>query len=163
MATLREKSTDTGHHCGYCGVTVRDDMPVIERFGERFCSDGHADEFAAGVRTARIQAAAQLASASASCAMPPAGQRSWKDYVKRGACWGAPLLALLAIPFFWSGSNVAATGGSVLSVLALLACPLGMYFMMRATGNMDHGGQDYAKGGAPDKPDAHADRRQELR
>jgi multisubunit Na+/H+ antiporter MnhG subunit len=55
--------------------------------------------------------------------------------VKRNACWGAPLLVLLAIPLFWTG-GWAATGGSLLSVLALLACPLAMYFMMRAMTNM---------------------------
>jgi hypothetical protein len=55
--------------------------------------------------------------------------------VKRAACWGAPLLMLLAIPLVWSG-GWAAAGGSLLSVLALLACPLGMYFMMRAMTNM---------------------------
>jgi hypothetical protein len=35
----------------------------------------------------------------------------------------------------WSG-GWAATGGSLLSLLALLACPLGMYFMMRAMSTM---------------------------
>lgn len=88
-----------------------------------------------------MQAAAHSPGAPASCGMPPAGQRGWKDYLKRGACWGAPLLALLAIPLFWSGGNAAAAGGSILSALALLACPVGMYFMMRAMGNMNHGAQ----------------------
>lgn len=132
MATLNEKRTETGRHCSYCGVTVNEDTPPIERFGERFCSEAHAEEFAAGVRAARMQAATRPGAAPASCAMPPAGQRTWQDYLKRGACWGAPLLLLLAIPLFWSGSAAAATGGSILSVLALLACPLGMFFMMRA-------------------------------
>jgi hypothetical protein len=72
------------------------------------------------------------------CALPPPGQRGWRNYLKRGACWGAPLLMLLAIPLIWSG-GWAATGGSVLSALALLACPLGMYFMMRGMMGMQHG------------------------
>jgi hypothetical protein len=37
----------------------------------------------------------------------------------------------------WSGSSVAAAGGSLLSVVALLACPLGMFFMMRAMVGMN--------------------------
>jgi len=76
------------------------------------------------------------------------GRAADVDYLKQGACWGAPLLLLLAIPLFWSGSATAATGGSILSVLALLACPLGMFFMMRAMGNMGHGAQPRAKDGA---------------
>ena len=145
MATLNEKRIETGRHCAYCGLTVNEDTPLIERFGERFCSEAHAEEFAAGVRAARMRAAAQPAASPASCAVSPAGQRTWKDYLKRGACWGAPLLLLLAIPLFWSGSAAAATGGSILSVLALLACPLGMYFMMRAMGGMNHGAQEHPK------------------
>ena len=153
MATLNEKKTSPD--CAYCGLTVNDDTPPIERFGERFCSEAHAEEFAAGVRAARMRAAAEPAASRASCAMSPAGQRTWKDYLKRGACWGAPLLLLLAIPLFWSGSATAATGGSILSVLALLACPLGMYFMMRGMTGMNHGAQGHRKddGGTPAAPD----------
>lgn len=96
-----------------------------------------------GVRTARIDAArrteatAAPMSPGAACALPPAGQRSWKNYLKRAACWGAPLLLLIAIPLVWSG-GWAATGGSLLSVVAFLACPVGMYFMMRGMMNMQH-------------------------
>jgi hypothetical protein len=151
MTTLNEKRIETGHHCAYCGLAVNDDMPPTERFGERFCSEAHAEDFASGARAARMRVAAQSGSAPASCAMAAAGQRTWKDYLKRGACWGAPLLLLLAIPLFWSGSAAAATGGSILSALALLACPLGMYFMMRAMGGMNHGPQDHAKGDADNK------------
>ena len=153
MATLNEKRTESERHCGYCGLAVRDGSPVIERFGEQFCTAVHAEEFAVGVRSARMHAAARTETGATSCAMPSAGQQSWKDYLKRGACWGAPLLLLLAIPLFWTGSPTAATGGSILSALALLACPLGMYFMMRAMGNMNHTGQSHAKGDT-EKPDA---------
>jgi len=154
MATLNEKTTESKRHCGYCGLAVRDDMPAIKRFGEQFCSEVHAEEFVTGVRNARMHAAARTETGSSSCALPSTGQRSWKDYLKRGACWGAPLLLLLAIPLFWSGNATAATGGSILSALALLACPLGMYFMMRAMGNMNHTGQSHAKDDTQ-KPDAH--------
>lgn len=154
MAILNEKTTGIGRHCAYCGLAVKDDTARIERFGERFCSDAHAEEFAAGVRNARMQAAARTETTSMSCALPSTGQRTWKERLKRGTCWGAPLLLLLAIPFFWSGSAAAAAGGSILSVLAFLACPLGMFFMMRAMGNMNAGGQSKAKNDAekPDRP-----------
>jgi len=139
MAKINEQITELEHHCGYCGRAVNQDGPAIERFGERFCSQNHAEEFAGGVRAARIQAAARTEKAPSGCAMPLAAQRTWKDYVKRGACWGAPLLLLLAVPLFWTGNAAAATGGSILSVLAFLACPLGMYFMMRGMGGMGQG------------------------
>ena len=154
MATVNERTTETGRHCAYCGHAVTDEASAIERFGEPFCSQPHAEEFVAGVRAARIQAAARAETPATACALTPAGQRTWKNYLKRGACWGAPLLLLLAIPLFWSGNAVAAAGGSLLSVLALLACPLGMFFMMRAMGNMSRGGQAHKKDGA-DADDTH--------
>lgn len=116
-------------YCASCGQRI--DVPqTIARFGERFCSEAHAEQFVDGVRAARIEAAARQNVADA-CSLPPAGQRSWRDYVKPSLCWGAPLLLLLAIPLLWSGGAWAA-GGSLLSLLAVLACPVGMYFMMRA-------------------------------
>jgi hypothetical protein len=139
IAKFSEKMTELENHCAYCGGAVSEGAPVIERFGERFCSENHAEEFAGSVRAARIQAAARTENTPSGCAMPLAAQRTWKDYVKRGACWGAPLLLLLAVPLFWTGNAAAATGGSILSVLAFLACPLGMYFMMRGIGGMGQG------------------------
>ena len=130
-------------HCAYCGHRIAGDGAAPERFGERFCSEGHAEEFAAGVRATRTEAAARRQDLrpapgdGMACALPPSGQRGWRDYLKRAACWGAPVLLLLAIPLIWSG-GWAATGGSLLSVLALLACPLGMYFMMRGMMGMQH-------------------------
>ena len=127
---------ETRSHCGYCGHRLADGTAAPERFGERFCSEAHAEEFVVGARTARMQAVARRESQEVgACALPPAGQRSWNAYLKRGLCWGAPLLLLLALPLIWSG-GWASAGGSLLSVLALLACPLGMYFMMRAMTGM---------------------------
>lgn len=136
---------ETRKHCAYCGHAFSNEEQAPERFGERFCSDAHAEAFVDGVRAACMGAAARAETASVhsqaspatGCAMPPAGQRTWGSYLKRAACWGAPLLLLLAIPLIWSG-GWAATGGSLLGVLALLACPLGMYFMMRGMMNMPH-------------------------
>jgi hypothetical protein len=154
MATANERTTETARHCAYCGHPVTDQTAAIERFGEPFCTESHADAFVAEVRAARTNAVARAETPATTCALAPAGQRTWKDYLKRGACWGAPLLLLVAIPLFWSGNAVAATGGSILSVLALIACPLGMYFMMRAMGNMGHGSEPRVKDGA-DSHDSH--------
>ena len=153
MATVNARTTEAARHCAYCGHAVADGAPSIERFGEPFCSEPHADAFVGGVRTARIDAATRAETPARACALAPAGQRTWKDHLKRGACWGAPLLLILAIPLFWSGSAVAAAGGSILSVLALLACPLGMFFMMWAMRKMSHGGQPRAN----ERTDAHDD------
>jgi len=139
MPMINEQGGELGRHCAYCGRTVSQDMPAIERFGERFCSEDHAEEFTGRVRAARIQAAAEKENAYRGCDIPPACKRTWKDNLKRGACWGAPLLLLLAMPLFWTGSAAAAAGGSILSILAVLACPLGMYFMMRGMGSMGQG------------------------
>src|SRR5712691_7660043 len=152
MATINE-NIRTGRHCAFCGLALSSETPAIERFGERFCSEAHAEEFASGVRTRRMETAARAEATSMSCAMSSSRPRNWSGGLKRAACWGAPLLLLLAIPLFWSGSATAATGGSILSALALLACPLGMYFMMRAMGNMNHTGQTPTKDDAQ-KPDA---------
>jgi Protein of unknown function (DUF2933) len=54
-------------------------------------------------------------------------------------CWGAPLLV---VTFVLAGGTgvVAGAAGAVLPFLAALACPLGMYFMMRGMSKMgDHG------------------------
>lgn len=134
---MKTHPSDTRSYCAYCGHPLAE-AGAPERFGERFCSEAHAEEFAAGVRAARMRAVAHEATEPGSaCALPRAGQRSWSDHVKRGLCWGAPLLMLLAIPLIWSG-GWAAAGGSLLSVAALLACPLGMYFMMRGMMGMQH-------------------------
>ncbi len=150
---MKTHPPDTRYYCTYCGHPLAE-AGAPERFGERFCSAAHAEEFAAGVRTARMQATAHEATEPGSaCALPPAGQRSWNDYVKRGLCWGAPLLALLAISLIWTG-GWAAAGGSVLTVVALLACPLGMYFMMRGMMGMQH--QDSGAGAKRGKGDHRA-------
>ena len=138
--TTRTSASPT--HCAYCGHALGD-QATSERFGERFCCETHAEEFAAGVRSARMAAAARTepvpthraGSNATVCDLRTGASRTWKDHLKRAACWGAPLLAIVAVPLIWSG-GWAATGGSVLSVLALLACPLGMYFMMRGMMNM---------------------------
>lgn len=142
---METRVPETGRHCGYCGHPIATEAAAPERFGEQFCSSAHADEFVAGIRAARIQElaarerdeAARPARRGASCALPTSAATGWGGFLRRAACWGAPLLVLLAIPLVWSG-GWAAAGGSLLSVLALLACPVGMYFMMRGMMNMQH-------------------------
>ena len=129
----------TARHCAYCGHLLAHDLVAPERFGEPFCSEARAEEFVAGVRATRIEAVAGRArtqhgnviAGAASRGLQRRGQRGWIGRLQRAACWGAPVLLLLAIPLIWSG-GWAAAGGSLLGVLALLACPLGMYFMMRS-------------------------------
>lgn len=45
-------------------------------------------------------------------------------------CCGAPLLLLAAVSLF--GLSLGAIASGALSLAALLACPVGMYFMMRS-------------------------------
>lgn len=144
-------------HCAYCGDGIPAEAPAYERFGERFCSEEHAEAFAEGVRAQRIAAVARREHAQgAACAAPRALPQGWADRLKRAACWGAPLLLLLALPLFLSGGALAVAGGSVLSLLAILACPLGMYFMMRTMGGMHRGAAQH-HGPRPDgKPSSPA-------
>ena len=142
---MKTNSPDTTRHCAYCGHTITGEAKAPERFGEPFCSDAHAEEFVTGVRAARMQAAARPEKTEVrgetkggdACALASPAERGWSAYLKRAACWGAPVLLLVALPLIWSGGWVAA-GGSLLSVLALLACPVGMYFMMRGMMSMRH-------------------------
>ena len=60
-------------------------------------------------------------------------RKGWlKGPLGMAICCGAPLLLLLAIPFLGSiFGSLAAVASGLLSVAAVLACPLGMYLMMR--------------------------------
>ena len=124
-------------YCAFCGADANVHGLAIDCFGEVFCSDGHAEEFVKGVRAARIHAAAALTvqppqaeiqQPEASTAGAPK-QRDWKHYLKMGACCGAPLLALVFLA--GGGGVVLGAAGALLPFLAALACPLGMYFLMR--------------------------------
>ena len=57
-------------------------------------------------------------------------KRGWlKGPLGMAICCGAPLLFVAAIALF--GVSLGAIASGVLSLAAVLACPLGMYLMMR--------------------------------
>lgn len=67
---------------------------------------------------------------------PQAAQEQKKSTLKgmlmMAICCAASLLLLAAIPFLGlTLGSFAAVGSGLLSVVALLACPVGMYLMMR--------------------------------
>ena len=79
-------------------------------------------------------------SPSAGGADQPRKKGLW-SLLKLGACCAAPILALaILVPFLRGGdSGLAAIGGDLLYYAALLACPLGMYLMMRNMQSMQQG------------------------
>jgi hypothetical protein len=135
-------------HCAFCGQAVVDAAGVPERFGEAFCSEAHADEFATGVRAARVQLAAAMdvaptaKAATSTAPAAPAKSGHLKMALTMGACCIAPLL--VAVVFAGGASAVYGAAAGVLPLLAGLACPLGMFFMMRAM--MKHGKGDSRQG-----------------
>ncbi|MGH7378226.1 MAG: hypothetical protein ACREKK_12490, partial [Candidatus Methylomirabilales bacterium] len=119
------------HHCPVCGRDAAD--PALFRFGEYFCSEAHVAEFAGEVRRREAlpaEAARRVTPAEATPSAPKKGG-PW-SLLKMGACCGGGLLLLALIPLVAGGGGaLAGVGVSLLSIAALLACPLGMYFMMR--------------------------------
>lgn len=123
-------------HCAFCGQELLDTAAAPERFGEAFCSEVHAEEFATGVRTTRVQlaAATDVAPAAKTEGASPAATTTkpghWKMALKMAACCAAPLLVGIVLAG-GAGALLGAAAG-VLPLLAGLACPIGMFFMMRA-------------------------------
>jgi len=140
------KAETAEHYCPICGQDAAD--PALFRFGEYFCSEAHVAEFAAEVRAqgaVPAEAARGLTPAAATAGAPKKGG-TW-SLLKMGACCGGGLLLLALIPLVaGTGGAFAAVGSSILSIAALLACPLGMYFMMRGMKRMDHGGKEPGAG-----------------
>ena len=64
-----------------------------------------------------------------SAACPMQGKGWLKGPLGMAICCGAPLLLVAAISLF--GLSLGAVASGSLSLVALLACPLGMYLMMR--------------------------------
>jgi hypothetical protein len=64
----------------------------------------------------------------------PQGEKkgTLKGMLMMAICCAAPLLLLAAIPFLGAAfGSLAAVGSGLLSIVALLACPVGMFLMMR--------------------------------
>ncbi len=127
--------TGQARYCAFCGAEVGQEG-APERFGEIFCSGPHAEEFVKGVRATRAQIAVagggEVQRADGTTPEPPTGAaKHWdlKMALKMAACCGAPLLALVVLA--GGGGALLGAAGALLPLLALLACPLGMYFMMR--------------------------------
>ena len=60
----------------------------------------------------------------------PLDRKGWlKGPLGMAVCCGTPLLLLAAISLF--GVSLGAIASGTLSLAAVLACPVGMYFMMR--------------------------------
>jgi hypothetical protein len=64
-----------------------------------------------------------------SAACPIQGKGWLKGTLGMAICCGAPLLLVAAIAFF--GLSLGALASGALSLVALLACPVGMFLMMR--------------------------------
>ncbi|HWP35515.1 MAG TPA: hypothetical protein VNM66_07960 [Thermodesulfobacteriota bacterium] len=141
-----------GRFCAFCGIEVSERRPATERFGEPFCSEAHAEAFVKDVRAARVQAAAAAVRAGvrgvpsheadgtgATSGVAPAPP-TWREWLGRWSCRAAPVLLLAGLLLVGLGSGGgAAAAASLLSVLALVACPLGMALMIWAMGRKGHG------------------------
>jgi len=64
-----------------------------------------------------------------SAACPVQGKGWLKGGLGMAICCGAPILLIAAISFF--GLSLGALASGALSFVALLACPVGMFIMMR--------------------------------
>ena len=74
-----------------------------------------------------IETASEAENASTHCSMQGKG---WlKGPLGMAICCGAPLLLIATISFF--GVSLGAIASGALSVVALLACPAGIFLMMR--------------------------------
>jgi hypothetical protein len=126
--------------CPICGREATD--PSLKRFGEYFCSEAHVAEYAREVRSKQATettaiatvAGADVTTSQTTGTLEP-GQAPQKkggisSRLKMAACCGGMLLLLPALGLVNLG-GVAAVGGSLLSLVAVLACPIGMYLMMR--------------------------------
>lgn len=146
---VQSNSEESVPYCAVCGMDLRTHGAEIQRFGEAFCSQAHADDFAAAVTAERVQLALRNEAPARNgtvpedpaghCAtMAAAGASPWKKWGMRALCWGGPLLALALV---LGGGSILPSGASILSTLALLACPIGMGAMMWSMGRMRHGSQ----------------------
>lgn len=146
--------------CPICGRDASD--PGLKRFGEYFCSEAHVAEYAREMRSKHATETADIATVaeaehtaapakgSAEGGHAPQRKGGLGRLLKMAACCGGMLLLLPALGLVSVG-GLAAVAGSALSVAAVLACPIGMYFMMRMMKQEKH---------AAPGSDANADRKE---
>ncbi len=120
----------------YCPVCGRDGDPGLKRFGQLFCSQAHVAQYASERRGqgSLVEAAPTAVEGEnkPSGGQPMACGIGTKGGLRKmGWCLAGGVGLLIAIPLIASG-GLAATAGSLLTVVAFLACPIGMYLMMRA-------------------------------
>lgn len=123
-------------YCASCGAEVDATRSVPRRFGESFCTEAHAETFVAQARAARLTVAARVSVEAGDAEAPgglsdKGGARRWnlKRALKMAVCLGAPLIAVAFL--VGGGGALLGAGAAVLPYVALLACPLAMFFMMR--------------------------------
>ena len=134
--------TEAAGYCATCGTRLPPDGPPVERFGEAFCSDADAEAFVRDVRAARVQAVVVRAGGEiATSNAGAAGRPGWRVRLGKALCWGGPVLALVALGVFALGGGGAVFGAAAVALpwLAVLACPVGMYLMMRSMARTGHG------------------------
>jgi len=134
--------TQVAVYCATCGTRPPPDRPPVERFGEAFCSDAHAEAFARDVRAARVQAAVMRAGGEPAVSdAGAAGRPGWTARLGKALCWGGPALALVALGVLalGGGGMLFGAAAAALPLLAVLACPVGMYLMMRSMSRTGHG------------------------
>jgi hypothetical protein len=153
-------------YCPICGKDAAD--PSLKRFGEYFCSEEHVAEYAREVRStqarestsitavAGAQGAALQTTGTPKGTQTPQTKGGISGFWKMAACCGGMLLLLPALGLVSVG-GLAAVAGSLLTVAAVLACPIGMYIMMRGMIRQEHHGEP-RQGDGRDRPPLPGDR-----
>lgn len=92
----------------------------------------HAEEYAQEARVVKVERGARDEQATDGAPARRQASSGWdlKRALKMAACCGLPLLAVVFLA--GGGGALLGAGAAVLPLLAVLACPLGMFFMMRA-------------------------------
>jgi len=103
---------------------------TVEKLSERK-GDLGSDKLLAEKETPGAESSAETAVKSAGgTAACPIQRKGWfKGALGMAICCAAPLLLFAAIAFF--GVSLGAIASGALSLVALLACPVGMFLMMR--------------------------------
>jgi hypothetical protein len=115
-------------YCSICGTRPDATETAVERFGELFCSETHANQFTQSVRAARVQAAIVRMDGGGECGSAARATSGWTARLGRLLCWGGSALALIVMALALSGSGglLLAAAGGALPFLAALACPIGI-------------------------------------